>query len=1039
MAPDLLEQILPFIKDAIYPQRLALSDWRIKEGNHPESAATPYNDRSWTAIQIPFQWEKHDKTFWVRKTFTIPETFAGKPVALLLNFQDALLYVNGKPYYGIDKLHNEIFLSEKPKNGEKFVIALDAYSGRRQDRSLFESAELVVMDATARRLYNGLTILRELETFVDGTQEEKDIHELIRRTLIYLKYFRPGGEEYPNAIKRAYNFLLNTLETDFKTAIAGIVHLIGHAHIDVAWLWTLKDTARKCGKTFATTLRLMEEFPEFRFAQSQPYLYELTKQQYPEIYKHIKQRVAEQRWEPIGAMWVEADCNIPNGESLVRQILFGKKFFKEEFGINSNVLWLPDSFGFAWSLPQILKKSGIDYFYTSKLLWNDTNEFPYTSFWWQGLDGTKILAHHSPVGLEGTVSPLHIQKNASSNPKETIAPSNLQTYGCKHGGSGITKEQLEYAAVLKTITGLPSSKLSTVQEFFQQIEQQAESFPIWNNELYLETHRGTYTTRAKIKKDNRECETHLHNAELLSTLGMLYAKKSAARKYPQQELATEWKRLLLNQFHDILPGTSISSVYVDTAIDHAAIRKTTDALITNALAGISTPVKKSTKQFSFVIFNPLGWVRSEYVEISVPSPAKHFGITDETGKAIEYQIVEHSEKVQRALCYIENISAFGTKNLTMKPVEAAQPISAAWNVSLHGVETPFYKIRFDSKGTISSLYARQLKRDLIDKGKHGNVFQTFRDAPREWEAWNLNSDTEKFKLDLWHFKQIRIVEEGPLRATLRLDFKTDVGSTLSQHIHFYHKSPRIDFQTHIKWKERQTLLKVAFPLNIKCRFAAYEIPFGVIQRPTKSSDPLERAKFEVPAQQWADVSETKCGVSLLNDSKYGYDVKENVLRLTLLRSPHAPNSNDPSKTDNETIDLGDHTFSYALYPHTGTWANGLIPQHAAEFNNHLLVADNAVNEPMASLVVSSKSNVIVSSVKKAEEGQEVVLRLYESHGAATETVLQFGFDAKQAAECDLLENSIKEYTVKKSKLSLKFRPFEIKTIKIAAKPKSRKL
>jgi alpha-mannosidase len=1038
MAPDLLEQILPFIKNAIYPQRLTLTDWRIKEGEHPESAAPAFNDKSWTAIQIPFQWEKHDKTFWVRRTLTIPEAFAGKPTALLLNFQDALLYVNGKPYYGIDKHHNEIFLSEKPKTGEKFVVALDAYSGKRQDRSLFESAELAVMDATARRLYNGLTILHELETFVDGTQEQKDIHELIRRTLVYLKYFRPGGEEYPNAIKRAYNFLLNTLEVEFKTTIAGIVHLIGHAHIDVAWLWTLKDTARKCGKTFATTLRLMEEFPEFRFAQSQPYLYELTKQQYPEIYKYIKQRVAERRWEPIGAMWVEADCNLPNGESLVRQILFGKKFFKEEFGINSNVLWLPDSFGFAWSLPQILKKSGIDYFYTSKLLWNDTNEFPYTSFWWQGLDGTKILAHHSPVGLEGTVSPLHIQKNASSNPKETIAPSNLQTYGCKHGGSGITKEQLEYAAVLKTITGLPTSKLSTVQEFFQQIEQQSAEFPIWNNELYLETHRGTYTTHAKIKKDNRECETLLHNAELLSTLGMLYGNNSAVRKYPQQELETAWKRLLLNQFHDILPGTSISSVYEDAANDHDAIRKTTNALMVNALSGISKPVKKSSKEFSFVVFNPLGWARSEYAEITVPSLAKHFAIIDETGKAVECQLVEHSEKEQSLLCYIENIPAFGAKNLTVKPAETAMPSNTTWNVSLHGAETPFYKIRFDNKGTISSLYARQLKRDLIEKGKHGNIFQTFRDVPHEWEAWNIDSEAEKSKLDLWHFKQIRIVEEGPLRATLRLDFKTDGGSTLTQHIHFYHKSPRIDFQTHVKWKEKQTLFKVAFPLNVKARSAAYEIPFGVIQRPTKSSDTLEHAKFEVPAQQWADISESKCGVSLLNDSKYGYDVKENVLRLTLLRSPHAPNPNDPSKADTATIDLGEHSFAYALYPHSGTWANGLTQQHATEFNNRLVSIPNAVIEPLPSLVASSKPNVLISSIKKAEDGQEIVVRLYESQGTATDTVLQFGVDTKKAAECDLLENSIKEYNVKKSKLSLRFKPFEIKTIKIAVKPKSRK-
>jgi len=457
-----------------------------------------------------------------------------------------------------------------------------------------------------------------------------------------------------------------------------------------------------------------------------------------------------------------------------------------------------------------------------------------------------------------------------------------------------------------------------------------------------------------------------------------------------------------------------------------------------ALAGIATAVKKSSKEFSCVVFNTLGWVRSEYIEISVPAFAKHVAITDETGNAVEYQCINQSDEEQRLLCYLEKIPAFGTKTLTVTSAEKLRPVSVAWKITQHHIETPFYKIRFDQKGTIVSLFARHLKRDLIEKGKHGNVFQTFRDAPRDWEAWNITSEVDKLKLDLWHFKQMRIEEAGPLRATVRLDFKTDNGSALSQHIHFYHQSPRIDFRTHVKWRERQTLLKVAFPLNVKARFASYEIPFGVIQRPTKSSDPLERAKFEVPAQQWADVSDAKCGVSLLNDCKYGYDVKDNVLRLTLLRSPHAPNPNDPSKADSTTIDLGDHSFSYALYPHPGTWADGNIQHHAHEFNNALLAKPHAMNMPMPSLAVSSKNNIIISSVKKAEEGHEIVLRMYESHGTTTETVLEFGFDAKRATECDLLENGIKDYSVKKSKLPLKFKPFEIKTIKVAAVPKKRK-
>jgi alpha-mannosidase len=762
MAIDLLEQIHPHIKNAIYPLRTALPDWRMKEGDMPDGGSALLHDKSWTLIRIPFQWGKYDKTYWFRQTITITQEFSGKPLVLLLDFPDALLYLNGKPYHGIDHNHKEILICEKSKLNEQFVVAVQAYSGRKNEHTTFSSAELVVLDTTARRLDSALTVLQELDKLIDhGSYESKKIRDLIHRTLIFLKYFKPGSEEYPNAIRRAYNFLLNTLDTDLKTTIPGLVHLIGHSHIDAAWLWTLHETSRKCARTFSSVLRLMEEFPEFKFSQSQPVLYEFTKQHYPDLYKQINQRITEGKWEPLGSMWTEADCNIPNGESLVRQIIFGKRFFKQEFGVESKTLWLPDSFGFNWSLPQILKKSGTTNFYSSKLLWNDKTKFSHTSFWWQGIDKTKILAHISPVGLEGQITPKSILKNVNTEQQDQSLPPVLQTYGFGDGGGGPTKENLEFAVILKTIIGLPSSRLSTVQEFFRQLEEQSVDLPTWNNELYLETHRGTYTTQAAFKKENRECETLIYSSELLSALAMMFGRNSAVRRYPKQKLDEAWKKLLLNQSHDVITGTSIADVCKDAQQDYEDIKTICADVIRNCIQGISLPVRKSRSQFHVTLFNSLGWQRNEYVEIFVKSNDKNLSVEDSGGNPILSQIVERTKTGQSLLCFVENIPAFGFKHIIIRTHGNKTKLSEPWGAGSNKLETPFYRIHLDGKGAFKSLYAKQLRRELFQKGKTGNFFATFRDVPKQWEAWNIDAEYEKHRIDVWKIKRCKIIEYGP--------------------------------------------------------------------------------------------------------------------------------------------------------------------------------------------------------------------------------------------------------------------------------------
>lgn len=1036
---DLFEQILPHIKNSIYPFRSTLFDWKMKEGDHPEAISPSLNDRSWTSIRIPFLWGKFNRIFWFRHTFTITPEFAGKPLVMLFDFPEALLFLNGKPHHGIDQHHQEVRFTEKAKLNEQFTVAIQAYSGRKQDHDTFARADLAVLDSTARRLASGLLVLQELFKLMEhGSQESKDIHELIHNTLIYLKYFRPGSEEYPNAIRRAYNFLLNTLETDYKTTLPGLIHLIGQSHVDSAWLWRSEEAIRKCGHTFSSVLRLMEEFPECKFSQGQAIFYELIKAKYPDIYKQIKQSVVEGRWEPMGSTWLEPDCNIPNGESLIRQIVFGKRFFKQEFGIDSDIFWIPDSSGFCWALPQILNKSGIKYFYTSKLASNDTTVFPFISFWWQGIDGSKILSHLSPVGLEAQITPEFLMKSGKAAQQQPSATPILQTFGYGNGGGGPTKENLELAVVLKTIIGLPSSKLSTAQEFFKQLEEQSADVPTWNNELYLEAHRGTYTTQAWIKKENRQTERLLYNTELLSTLAMIFGKKASARRYPQNEIEQAWKKLLLNQSHTVVSGAAIADVYKDSQQDFQTIREHCLSIIDNCVNGISLPSKKSKKEFSFTIFNPLGWTRNEYVELFVKSKEKNFTVTDSQQNAVAYQIVEKTKQGINILCYVQNIPAFGFKNVVVKVSPASGSTAEQWKTSAHSLESPFFKIRLDNKGLFSSIYTKHLRRELIQKGKRCNIFQTYHDASKQWEGWNIDADYEKHRTEVWKFKQMKFVERGPLRATIRLEFRSEHGSTLIQNVRFYHQLARIDFQTSVRWLERQTLMKVAFPFNFKKLTTTYEIQGGAIHRTSKPSTEWENAKFEVPAQQWADMSDTKFGVSLLNDCKYGYDAREATLRLTLLRSPHYPHPVEPWLADTELTDQGDHGFCYSLYPHSGDWAGGKTVHAAHELNNPMLIVPNMTVDNLPTLIENLKPNIIIDAIKKAESSSDIIVRMHEAHGISTDAVAHFGIDMKVAVECDLLENDQKPLKIQKGTLPLKFKPFEIKTVRLTPKPLKRK-
>ncbi len=1049
MVLDLLDQILPHLQNSIYPVSLPLTTWKVKEGDIENAHSPSLREQSWGNIQVPTRWGGYNRTVWFRTTVVVPPEFAGRTIGIVLDFPEALLYLNGTPHQGIDQNHQEVIFSTNPRAGEKLHLAVQAYSGRKTEQNNFSRAELVAIDTTARALYNQLCLLRELDKLAGvGSHESKDIRELIRRILIYVKYYRPGSEEYPNAIARAYNFLSATLGNEFQSTSPGLIHFIGQSHLDIAWLWTLTETRRKAARTFSTALRLMEEFPDFKFTQSQAQLYELVRDSYPALYRQIRERVAEGRWEIAGSSWVESDCNLPGGESLIRQILFGKRFFKQEFGVDRNIMWLPDTFGFPASLPQILKKSGITFFYMTKLNWNEKTKFPYNSFWWEGIDGSKVLSHMPPSELEAQLHPSSITKSWNAYQQKEILNQLAQTFGHGDGGGGPTKEQLDTVGVLSNIVSLPQSRSSIPSTFFQALAEHQADLPTWSEELYLEKHRGTFTTQAWIKKENRECETLLFNAELLSVLASMVNNGISARNYPSKQLDAAWKKLLLNQSHNILPGSSISAVYDEARKDFVEIRQLAGNVITRSTRNILKPGGKSArpttsfrraKRHRFSLFNPSPWSRTEYVTINLKSKAKGFVVTNDRGETVEHQIVAKSRSSVSLLCYISEILPMSWFGLHVTPLDHVTPNADPWVLTPKKVETPFYRAHLNKRGQFTSLHDKRTRRDLIRTGSVGNHFQTFVDKPKQWDAWEIDQESLSRKTELFKTKSVKVVETGPLRATLRLELKSQNGSLIAQDIRFYHATPRIDFETTARWSEKQILLKVAFGLNVKTNVATFEIPFGVIRRQTKPRAAQDIAKFEVPAQQWADLSDPKFGVSLLNNCKYGHDAKQTTLRLTLIRSPFYPHPTEPWHfNDTKVTDQGHHSFSYALLPHTADWKKGETVHRAREFNNPVLVFDGEPKIELLPFLKISHPAIQLDAVKKSETDDTVILRLHDAHGDGAKTTVEFGHHLLGAVECDMMENELQKLKPSKSKLQLAFKPFEIKTVKVRLKPRVRK-
>lgn len=949
-----------------------------------------------------------------RFTLSLPECPAGEDLYLRVETNQSghnmvkpqmLIYREEEALQGLDTNHRRLRVTDLAGGRETFYVY--AFCGLGHKTPYGGAIDLcgalgvrlsVALEtrnqALADCVFSLKTAYAYLSAFSEGSYEHGKILGSISDALTLLDLRHPHSPELYASAQKAGEHLQKTLFEETHPGF-GSATLIGHTHIDLAWLWQYHHTKDKALRSFATEVKLLSDFPEHRFMSSQAQLYEFVKEQDSALYEKIRALVKEGRWEAEGAMWVEPDMNLSSGESIVRQILYGKRFFREEFGVDCKVLWLPDVFGYSAALPQILKKSGVSYFMTAKLGTNEKNRFPHDTFLWQGLDGTKILSHlisylpgvYNP-NVEGTAVLAGWRNYAEKHLNEDI----LVPFGFADGGGGPTEEQIETVRRMKNgLPGVPSMRFDTVGNYFRRLEERVLSddrLPTWAGEIYYERHRGTYTSMARVKKQNRRCEFLYRDAEWLSVLSGALGGFS----FPKEAMEQGRKKMLLNQFHDVLPGTSIGPVYEDSDALYREAFATGEAVKEGAIAALTAPGEGVT------VWNPHGWEAGGYVS--------YLG----------------------ASYYVPKVPAMGY--VALSPAQLAAHSTGGVTLSGDVIESPYYRIRLSPEGGIASLYDKEAERECFQEGQVANRLRIFEDKPgllsgyRE-DNWNLDSYYTLKEFPLAPPTERQVLERSGEQVRIRTLWRYE-NSTLRQDMVVYAHSPRIDFETEVDWKETGAVIKAEFPVDVNARRATYEIQFGHIERPTTRNTSWEEAQFEVCGHKWADISDGGYGMALLNDCKYGYSALGSTLSLTLLRSGDSPYP----EADKER-----HRFTYAILPHRGDHNEGRVPEEAFLLNDPLFVRPGIpVGQGQCSLF--SCQGAILDTVKPAEDGDGVVLRLYEGRNAKTPVRIRSDLPIESAVFTDLLEVPTGDApTLVDNEISFTASPFEILTLRVKVKGK----
>ncbi|MDO3412731.1 glycoside hydrolase family 38 C-terminal domain-containing protein [Saccharibacillus sp. CPCC 101409] len=1179
-------------------------------------------------LKVGDTWSGRDLYLWLHADMEIPAGWAGRRILGRFDLGatgggnnsgfESLFYLHGKPYQGVDSNHLEVFFNEETA-GTTLPLTLRLWSGlegggmQRNQTHGVRIAEVCWLDEPADDYYYTLLAVSEtVEVLDENLPERAQLLKAADRSLLHIDWNAPGSDEFYDSLREARDFLSNAIDKMDKHSAVEIT-AVGHTHIDVAWLWRLKHTREKAARSFSTVMRLMELFPEYTFLQTQPQLYDYVKNDYPELYEDIKARAAEGRWETGGAMWLEADCNLTSGESLVRQILVGTRFYREEFGAECDYLWLPDVFGYSWALPQILKKSGIRTFMTTKISWNQYNRMPHDTFMWRGMDGTEILTHFitttepwSRPGswfytYNGNIMPKTVKGSWDAYRDKELNQKLLFSYGYGDGGGGVNRNMLEMRRRIDRMPGLPKMTAGSAGDYFRELRETVENSDsyvhTWDGELYLEYHRGTYTSQAYNKRMNRKLELLYRETEWLSALDAVTAGDWS--RYAKTDLDEGWKIVLRNQFHDIIPGSSIREVYEDSTIEYAQAQRLGlearlaaerglltggndsagkgvggDAIVRSvdsegrseagaaaavpgedsgtprpqaggpergfesaestpdggpgestdgtpgAEPGESTgstpdggpgestdgtpgaePVENtgSTPDGGpgestdsglrrFTVWNSAPWTESGIVEIPAaeiaggnrsgaeaagrgsgadsaePTAGTRGSGADsaeptagtrgsgasgvepaageaaaESGSGVWRSHRGERLNAQRTsggawLVEAKDVPSLGYAELTFEPDEGSEggiaaggtgaaaaksaesggrsgadgdipPASAerrgaagaempaaqrpadtglsgaavakaaesaaggdalaaggadAFTLREHGVSTPFYELDWNERGQLTRLYDRAAEREVLAAGQRGNVLQLFEDKPLAHEAWDVDIFYQQKSWELDNLTEVSVIERGPLRCVVRFVWETKA-SRIQQHLTVYARDRRIDFKTTADWHERRVLLKAAFPVHVRATEATYDVQYGNVTRPTHWNTSWDMARFETVGHQWADLSDKGYGVSLLNDCKYGYDIKDNVMRLSLIKCAQHPDTE---------ADQGSHEFTYSLLPHDGDWLAGGTVRSAWALNSPLRASAGAPQQPALSMFHLSGGTEVVRAAQPARTAAE---------------------------------------------------------------------
>lgn len=995
----------------------------------------PTSDACWDLMAVGERWSGRDRYLWLRKTMSVPKAWEGKKIVGIFDFGstgggnnsgfESMLYIEGKPYQGVDSNHKEAFFDSNYA-GKDLELVFRLWSGLEgggnptPQEHRINRADLAWLDEKVDDLFfMTRVILETLKVLNEFDPVVPQLRMALDKAYKLIDWSYPGSEAFYESVHAADDLLNELIDSMDKNSLVK-VKCVGHTHIDVAWLWRLKHTREKCARSFSTVLRLMEQYPEYTFLQTQPQLYEYIKEDHPEMFEKIKAKVKEGNWEADGGMWVEADCNLTSGESLTRQILVGGKFFREELGQEIKYLWLPDVFGYSWALPQILKKSGIPMFMTTKISWNQYNRMPHDTFKWRGMDGSEVLTHFitapepwSQPGswfytYNGHLTPKIVKGVYDAYSDKNLTDELLISFGYGDGGGGVNRDMLEYRRRVDKMPGLPSLETSKAADYFkdlrEKIENTDEYVHTWDGELYLEYHRGTYTSQAYNKKMNRYLENYYRNVEWLTAMDAI--NKGDIKEAKQDELTEGWKIILTHQFHDIIPGSSINEVYKDSHVNYekaeAIAKEIEQSVFTNIMGA---------EESTWTVINNTNWGRSDYAHIVTEAKGQ---FVDEAGNVLKAQETHNGYVV-----YVDNIPAMGWKVIKLVD-NTSNSVENNTNVFTFAdgiIETPFYHVELNEVGHMTSLVDKKADRQVLAKGAKANVIQMFEDKPLAHEAWDIDIYYQEKMREVTDLTRMEVTEKGPLHMVVRLEWNY-MNTKIKQDMTFYVEDKRIDFKTWVDFRERKQLMKVAFPVDIRSTYATYDVQYGNVQRPTHWNTSWDWARFETVAHKWVDLSERNYGVSLMNDCKYGHDIKNNVIRLTLLKSATHPDTEQ---------DQGEHEFTYSLLPHEGSWVDADTEIRAYYLNNPLKVEAGKAKEDVYSFLNIDNKYIEVDAVKRSEDGKTLVIRCHEYTGGKQKATITLDAKVKGWQESNLMEKPEGDHFISEA-ITLEFGPYEVKTV-----------